>query len=150
MPTSQPETQHDFGAIVSRVLGEMAFLISDDDSPETADAGEWIAGQIGYRGPVSGTIRCWFHPELALELAANLLGLDPDSPEAHDSAEDAVGEFMNVLCGQLVTTWYDQTAVFDLTIPQVTRTSNTGDDEGASLTRLMVSGQPLRCTHVQG
>ena len=150
MSMAQPDTQPALGAIVGNVLGDMAFLVSDDDGAACDHDGTWLTGAIRYRGPMNGRIKCWFTAQLAAELAANLLGLEPNSAQAQQDAGDAVGEFMNVLCGQLVTTWFDRSAIFDLSIPEVSKTSQAPADAepGGQHACLTVSGQPLHCWHV--
>ncbi len=109
----------ELGTIASDVLGDLAFLISDDvPSTPPADA-PWLRCTVRYMGPVRGELTCWATPEFAVQLCANLLGLDPRDPDSAKSADDALGELMNVVAGQAVTAWYGKKAVFNLSIPQV-------------------------------
>jgi hypothetical protein len=152
MESCPPETmaQPALSAVVNEVLGNLAFLIGEDEPHETAAAGEWLEFSISYCGPRAGTLRCWCTPKLARQLAANLLGTEPQAGEAEAAAVDACREFINVLCGQLVTAWYGRQAVFTLTIPTV----ETGvgarlpQQLGPECCRIEVGGEPLVCQHV--
>lgn len=134
--------------IVAGVLGDLAFMAEDPEDFAMPPRAEWLCGEVGYRGNVTGRLRCWCTTKLAVTLAANLLGCEPSDVDARDGARDAVREFMNVLCGQLVTHCYGTHDVFALSIPQVAPAAppdlrNVG--EGAC--RLMVAGQPFLCAH---
>jgi len=83
-------------------------------------------------------------------LSANLLGLEAEDSGAQVGAVDAVREFMNVLCGQLITTWYGKNQVFDLTIPNVrecTETAPQGAEPRTHWCRLSVEREFIVCRH---
>lgn len=137
------------GTLMCEVLGTLAFMIRDDDTPLKTAEGPWITAEITYQGPINGRLRLWTTRAFANELAANLLGIDTNDPEAEDAINDAVREFMNVVCGQLVTAWYGSEAIFNLGIPAawslVELPAEVTND--ANVTRLSVSGQPLLVVH---
>jgi hypothetical protein len=139
--------------VVLEVLGDLAFMISDDE-PAPAPAGtEWMRGEVGYHGAANGTLQCWCTRRLAIQLAANLLGIEAEEDPAHTAAEDALREFMNVLCGQLVTSWFGRAAVFNLSIPTVHAGEPTPADVAAAAQdscRLSVDGEPLVCLSRRG
>lgn len=136
-------------AVVNEVLGNMAFLIADEEPLEAAAPVDWLQFEINYYGPAAGTLRCWCTLNLAQQLAANLLGTEPQAGEARAAAEDACREFINVLCGQLVTAWYGRQAVFSLTIPKVCRGAGAQPPEnlGPECCRVHITGEPLYCQH---
>lgn len=135
-------------SVVLEVLGDLAFMITDDEPVQTPAEADWLQGEIAYHGAATGTVRCWCTRGLAIQLAANLLGIETEEDRAQLSAEDALREFLNVLCGQLVTAWYGRTAIFNLSIPVVRAGAPTpGDTEGSGQEhcRFSVDGQPLVC-----
>jgi hypothetical protein len=67
--------------------------------------------------------------ELALTLAANLLGLEPDSVEAEASLGDAVGEMANMLAGILAVELFGSDVVCKIGVPKVIQ--GTGADHDA-------------------
>jgi hypothetical protein len=65
-------------------------------------------------------------------LAANLLGVDPEDDNAATQCEDATKEFMNIVCGQLVTALHGPDDVYVLSIPITTELAEVPDltDDG--------------------
>lgn len=151
-PTPQPpETaQPDLTTVVTDVLGDLAFMVTDDEAPELPAGTVWLLGEVRYSGPRAGVLRCWCTRDFATQLAANLLGIEPREGEAQVAAEDSVREFMNVLCGQLVTTWYGTESVFNVSIPQVCERADTprlAESGADAWCQLSLDGEPLLCTH---
>jgi len=68
---------------------------------------------------VSGAISIILPEDLALEVAANILGAESDEDFVKEQAHDALGELLNVLCGQFLTTVEGEVPVFDLGVPVV-------------------------------
>lgn len=150
-PTNQPPATDvpDLGTVVSDVLGDLAFMVTDGE-PVTLPTGMvWLQGEVQYFGPEKGCLQCCCTRDFAVQLAANLLGIEAEEGEAQVAAEDAIREFMNVLCGQLVTTWYGAEAVFNLSIPTVCeRLDPPGAvPEGSRHCQLSVDGEPVHCVH---
>lgn len=144
--TSGPELTH----VVLEVLGDLAFMLTDDQPTDWSAGTVSLQGEITYRGCVSGTLRCWCTRDFAARLAANLLGIEAEQREAQADATDAVREFLNVLCGQLITVWHGRQGIFDLAIPTVHECIGApvpGDREPRYLCRLSVEGEPLLCTY---
>ncbi len=140
----------DLGTVVIDVLGDLAFMVTDDDRPEVPPGTVGMQAEIFYRGPLQGRLRCWTTRTFAARLAANLLGIEPTQAEAEVAAEDAVRELANVLCGQLVTTWYGKDAVFKLSIPAVREclvdpAALAADPPHGC--RVSIEGEPLLCIH---
>jgi CheY-specific phosphatase CheX len=134
--------------IVGGVLGDMAFLVEDDHQEKPVRAQAWLECSVTFSGPAVGTLRCWCTHGFATQLAANLLGSEADDEEVCGGAIDALREFMNVVCGQLVTAWYGTGQVFNLSIPAVKECGHQprfDSGRGDTVCRLSVSGQPFYC-----
>ena len=146
----QTPAKPDVGVLVNEVLGRLAYLIGEDEAPPGAVFTDWLRFEINHCGPTAGTLRCWCTRKFAHQLAANLLGVEPGPEEAAAAAEDACREFINVLCGQLVTAWYGTGAVFTLTIPTVCHGAHVRPPEnlGEQDCRVYVAGEPLYCQYV--
>lgn len=133
--------------VFSEVLADLAFMFSDDDlnaNPAIADA--WLETEIRYDGPQCGTLRFWCTRGFSEQLAANLLGSDPDEGQLESEANDAVKEFMNIVCGQFITATHGTEDIFDLTIPslrEVDALPQLSDQPKLSSTTLFVEGQPV-------
>ena len=149
----QSQTTVTLTTVLSDVLKDLAFMFVDGDPAEVSPDATWLETTIGYCGPESGTLTLQCTTEFGILLAANLLGIDPDDDDAEVRAHDAVKEFMNIVCGQFVTTAFGTDHVFNLTIPasrildempDFTR----GDDESTST--LNVEGHVVRSLFVSG
>lgn len=145
--SSSVASQPALATIVSDVLGELAFMVSDDGPSAAPSGGPWLEAEIQYRGPVTGTLRCWCVRAFAVQLTANLLGIEAQDADADAEAEDALREFMNVLCGQLVTAWHGKEAVFNLSIPAVRPCPAAPAPPAVNGCQLFVNGAPLFCAH---
>lgn len=140
----------DLTAVVCNVLEDLAFLVSDEGESRAAARNEWLECAISYEGPVSGTLVCWCTRNFALQLTANLLGADPDDGSVQQQIGDALREFMNVVCGQFVTTVHGSGPVFNLSIPSARECPEPPvidwERETAACS-LSVSGEPFYCVY---
>ena len=107
--------------VLADVLAAQAFLFA-----EPAEVGEerdvaaepvWFCGRIGFEGHRSGALEVAVPRGLAVEASANMLG--DDEVEDDEEAADALGELLNVICGQLLTSRFGTEPVFTLTMPEV-------------------------------
>jgi len=128
-------------------------MFRDDDPAEAEPDDTWLETTIGYRGPVSGTLRLWCSRRFSTLLAANLLGVDPEDEDASSKEEDAVKEFMNIVCGQFVTAMHGAAAVFDLSIPQTAELDHAPalhESDDTHATTLSAEGHPIRLAYIPG
>lgn len=87
-------------------LGEAAFALLDRDEAPPDWPGVLVVGSLPFHGPAHGTVQLATSPEFAAELAANLLGLDPDDVTAARRAHEALGELLNIFAGALFAKWF--------------------------------------------
>jgi len=148
MPQQKTPT---LAAIFSDVLARLAFMFTEDLPVDPIPGGGWIEASVGYKGPVEGRLVLTCTREFATVLASNLLGTDPEDPEADVKAEDAVKEFMNITCGQYITAVHGTEAVFCLSIPEVrTAEAPPADDAGPQQVLLSVDGHLVQLRHQAG
>jgi len=140
-------------AIFSEVLANLAFMFTEEDLPPSPEGDPWMETTIGYRGPACGSLSFLCTRGFARVLAANLLAIDPEDRDADAKAPDAAKEFMNIVCGQLVTTLHGPEQVFDISIPR-NRPLNEGPDlmlsPGPESCTLSVEGFPVQLTFLPG
>jgi len=105
-------------AAISEIVEEFIMMAIEIPEPPPAVDVETI-GWLDFSGPRQGriTVRCG--NALASALAANLLGVSPDDAEAGAKAGDALGEVLNVLCGNLVTRVFGSQQTVHLSVPTV-------------------------------
>lgn len=138
--------------IFSEVLASLAFMFTDDEQADASPDVQWLETTIGYHGPVSGELRLWCTRDFSILLAGNLLGTGPQDDNVESIADDAVKEFMNIICGQFITASHGTDAVFNLTIPQITKTDKTPDfhrDDPLTST-LSVNQHRLQLSYIPG
>ena len=104
---------------VAGVLERQAFLFAEPlpAGAFRSNGKEYLAATLVFEGPVRGGMLAAFPESLAREMAANLLGAEPDQDRAAEFAADALGEFLNVACGHLLTALFGTGHAFDLTAP---------------------------------
>ena len=140
--------------IFSDVLADLAFMFNDDsDEVQFSSEELWLESSISYLGGTTGTLRLRCTRTFSVSLAANLLGVDPADNDAESKADDAVKEFMNIVCGQLITALHGTEQVFDLTIPEIHVLPEMPclEDDGTEETvAITVEGQQLQLAYLPG
>ncbi len=148
---TQEQKTATLATIFSEVLANLAFMFDDEEDHEPVSGEVWLETTIEYRGSVGGCLRFWCSRDFSVLLAANLLGVDSNDEDAGAQGEDAVREFMNIVCGQLVTAVYSADEVFNLTIPETRELAETPDlDKGTDgeVASLSVEGHCLQIQHI--
>jgi len=135
--------------VLSRVLEDASFVFTDD-MPDTARTGALLEGSIGvsltFTGERRGTFRLWGAPAFAALLAANMTGVDAESPLALEKGADAMKEILNIIVGNALTELYGTSAVFDLGIPQTAAAALLdADRRRPDAVWLMAEEYPLLC-----
>ncbi|MBD3241641.1 MAG: hypothetical protein GF331_13710 [Chitinivibrionales bacterium] len=102
-----------------QVLGKMAFLFAEPVEKRDIDPfeGEWLLVSMRFRGELAGTLDLAMPTALCREVAAGVLGEDPESDKAQTRAVDAALELLNVTCGQVLTAIAGEQPKFDLSAP---------------------------------
>lgn len=130
--------------VFREVLERQAFLFAEpgeEGSPGPAEA-EGVVLSLAFSGPVRGRLDLSLPRGLAVEIAANVLGTEPDDPEAGARAVDACRELLNVTCGNLVTALWGEGPVFDLAIPE-TLSASDWDAAAPGTIPFLVEDHPL-------
>jgi hypothetical protein len=105
---------------VPAILEKQAFMFADPlpQGGFKASGEEYLAASLVFDGPARGGALAAFPESLAKELAANLLGSEPGDEKSAEYAADALGEFLNVACGHLLTELFGTGPVFNLGAPR--------------------------------
>ncbi len=92
--------------VLGQVLQDAAFMFAEPaDEPEAWD-GPVLAATLAFEATVGGSLRLVAGERACLELAANMLGVDPADPEAAENGAAALGELCNVVGGAFVTRFF--------------------------------------------
>jgi CheY-specific phosphatase CheX len=109
--------------ILFDVLAKQAFVFPErtpkEELPEAANG--LIQANIGFLGPHSGKLSLVLPCDMALEIAANILGTDPNEDLSGSCAEDALKEMVNVLCGHLRKAFLAENSAFRPSLPEASR-----------------------------
>jgi len=116
----------DHGQVLRTVFAEisesLAFMFVEEPEDETSadpDTNDLVLAFMGFSGPFSGKLVIAVPASLCPEIAANVLGLDPDDELVQAKPYDALKELLNVTCGNVLTAIAGEEPIFDLTPPEV-------------------------------
>ena len=106
----------------ARVLEEAAFVFTEPADDGAFPAGDVIRTELEFHGPEpdggSGRLVFAAGSAFGVDLAANLLGIEPDDPDAVDKCPDGLKELLNMIGGVLMSVWYGSDAICRLGIPE--------------------------------
>jgi hypothetical protein len=109
-------------ASFGEALETMAFITPlppDDPAAAVPPAGSTLVlTRIEYRGVQCGALELLCPRRLGAMLAANLMGCEPDDPEADGRAADALREVVNITCGTMLrNSGVTASGVVEMTVP---------------------------------
>ena len=112
--------------VVAEVLEKQDFMFAEPSSELASQASRFLHAQMGFSGPVVGDLEIAAPWELCATLAANALGVEVDDQIAGQYAPDTFMEFLNLACGQLLTTLYGTSEEFWLSPPRIDELGQAG------------------------
>ncbi|MEI9937592.1 MAG: chemotaxis protein CheX [Pseudomonadota bacterium] len=105
--------------VVMHVLEDCAFMCTQL-GPESQVFPEQITrATLAFKGPRSGKLELFAARELAMSIAADMLGIDAADPDATSFADGALGEISNIITGALVARLFGTECLVELGIPVV-------------------------------
>lgn len=144
--TTSPQLRKMF----SDVLSDMAFIFLSDPEEGIPLSQYTLDVHITYSGPTKGSLKLRCDGRFAAQVAANMLGVDPNDASARQARLDAVKELMNVVCGNLVTEFYGTDGLFELSIPEVSPVlpdEPAEDPEGSEVHVFLAEDAPIQLIH---
>ena len=96
-----PET---ISEVIVRALERTAFVLADTVYAEDVSDDfqpQWYS-RIGFTGIAEGTILLSANEEFVRELAASMLGVEPDEVELASQGRDALNELANIIGGSII------------------------------------------------
>ncbi len=115
------DNQATLNQVFTSVLEQLAFMFAEttEESEPEIDGAGIVQTRMGFRGPYHGHMELIVPRNMCEELAANVLGLEPDDEMVLRAPFDALKELLNVTCGNVLTTLAGEEPIFDLSIPTV-------------------------------
>ena len=129
---SNAMTSERLGALMTELLESAVFVFSEQIAPAPWDDPAVWCAHLELEQDKKFQMSVGVPKELALTLAANLLGLEPDSVEAQESLGDSVGEMANMLAGLLAVELFGKDVVCRIGVPTVIQGSGADHDAFAA------------------
>lgn len=113
--------QHAVVETFVQTLDMMAFIPSEPvDAALATPPSDALLVSLSFSGPTSGRLELVASREFARLLAANVVGEEPDDPEAERKAEDSIKELINVAAGAMMPQIAEsENDVFSLSLPSL-------------------------------
>ncbi|MBN1824780.1 MAG: hypothetical protein JW958_00855 [Candidatus Eisenbacteria bacterium] len=119
--------------VTARVLEEASFVFTEPVDDGSFPAGDVLETTLAFGGPDpdrdSGRLVFAATPAFSIDLAANLLGIEPDDPDAADKGRDGLKELLNMIGGVLMSEWFGADAICSLGIPDAAVVSREEHEE---------------------
>lgn len=128
--------------VAEETFENLAFmLVMPDDEPLDAD-GPQVTCEVDFSGPFGGRLYLRVSQMMLSPLASNMLGLDFDSdPPSPVQQNDALGELLNVVCGNVLPAIAGTEPLFNVSAPKVL--------EDADLPTEWQGRQPAGAVHLE-
>lgn len=126
---STPLTPELLHRTAATTLRDAAFFFTQPMTEPLAWPKRVLVARLSFDGTQKGVMRLVVTPAFGIELAANLLGIDPGDVNAAAEARAAVGELLNMICGALVAQWFGTDVVCQLGIPEVVEMASAELDQ---------------------
>jgi CheY-specific phosphatase CheX len=105
--------------VTANVLEEAAFVFTEPAEGGQTWEGEVVEVQLAFSGDGTGRLMMTAPKSLGLELAANLLGMEPgEETDIERPAEAAFSEILNMIAGPLAVAWFGEEAVCRIGVPE--------------------------------
>ena len=113
---------------LSEALETMAFMMVMPPEEELPAPEQSIRVDMNFTGPVRGKVELMAGLDFTWNMAANVMGLDPDDEEAKSKGTDAFKELVNTVCGVLLPKLASSPKdIFDVSIPKAQNFETTDD-----------------------
>lgn len=130
--------------VAGQVLEECAFLFTQPGPEPEVWPEPVTCATLTFAGPRKGKVELYAAHGLAMAIAADMLGLEADDPEAHRLADNSIAEIANVITGALVAELFGTECLCELGIPVVAHEAPGPRSESSfALTLIDLEGRPL-------
>lgn len=115
----QSSTQEQLSGTFLEVVEQLTFMFGEPIPKEElgAEGTEFVTAAMTFKGDLVGELTVSVPVEITAEIAANILGLEPEEVEPEDMRRDALAEMLNVVCGHVIMAMVGTDANFKLDSP---------------------------------
>ncbi len=113
------QTREKLQDVLSQTMEDAAFIFTEPPDEDLEEEDEVVEAMLSFDGTREGVVRLSVPYPLSIELAANLLGLEPEDPDVAEMGESAVGEFLNIFAGPLMESLFGVEDICGLGAPEV-------------------------------
>ena len=115
----QNEVQSQVCSTFMEVVEKLTFMFGEvvDKSEVDSPGMPFTLASMSFTGDVNGLLSVAVPTEMTAEIAANILGLEPEDIESEDMKNDALAEMLNVVCGHVIMALVGTGANFKLDSP---------------------------------
>ncbi len=137
---------------IGAVMQNGAFILVDEAGQKpTHDAGKLCRGvRVDFSGRHRGSVHLWVDDAFGRYAAANMLGIDEDSPQAVEARDDAVRELLNMTVGNLLTALYGHTETFTLSVPETLPSERYFEDADSDSNIIIDAEGSILMFHFEG
>lgn len=116
-----PDQKELLEKVFVEVLEKMAYVFAQPTRKDSIPAAEeeCSLARMTFTGPMAGTLILAAPSAASREIAANIMGMEPESDMVIDMASDAIKEVLNVTCGHVLTSLAGVRPVFNVTTPDI-------------------------------
>jgi CheY-specific phosphatase CheX len=139
-------TRELLASVVGGVLEDAAFVLATprEDAPPDVVSECAVCVRQAFRGPVTGHCEIRVPLDLAVILAANMLGMTSGGADAREICLDAMKEALNIICGSLLTEMAGEEPIFHLGTPEAQQGAEPPPtDDRTSQIWLDAEGHPI-------
>lgn len=118
--------QKGVGQVLATMAGEKIESLGRTPNPPLhskpqAIHGPHVVASVGFIGDIEGIINTHFDDEVAIQLSAKMLGMEPAEVTASGVLSDSMGELTNMIVGVFKNTLADMGFACKLTLPSIIR-----------------------------
>jgi CheY-specific phosphatase CheX len=141
-----PMSNDALAVLAASTFADTAFLLTEPADEHNAWSDDWLCAVIPFDGEVAGRLVLAAPTSLAVQVAADMLCLDPGDAEAMAHAGSAVAELANVLAGALVAELFGSSGKWQLGLPRITllEPAVAPGEQANRVTLLNELGWPIR------
>jgi CheY-specific phosphatase CheX len=139
-----PLTESLLNEVVVQVLEECAFLSTEPSPGAVGWQGDVPCITVDFSGPQKGHLELHADKDLAMTIAADMLGVDASDPDARRLADGALAELANVVTGALVARLFGTGCLVELGIPSIAHRPPAARTDGwCGLTLVDLEGRAI-------